>query len=68
MQPTLQLRKKLGIEIKISSFLRKCIVGCICNSVRLIITREIPCIPTIFFFLPEIEFSFNLIEGILQHH
>jgi hypothetical protein len=44
MQPTPHFRKKLAIEIKISSFVRKCIVGCIFNSVGLIITRLIPCI------------------------
>jgi hypothetical protein len=44
MQPTLHFRKKLAIEIKISSFFQKCIVGCICNSVGLIVTREIPSI------------------------
>jgi hypothetical protein len=42
MQPTLHFRKKLAIEIKISSFFRKCIVGCILNYVRLIITCENP--------------------------
>jgi hypothetical protein len=42
-QLTLHFRKKLAIEIKISSFIRKCIVGCIFNSVGFIITREIPC-------------------------
>jgi hypothetical protein len=44
MQLTPHFRKKLAIEIKISSFVRKCIVGCIFNSVGLIITRLIPCI------------------------
>jgi hypothetical protein len=42
MQPTLHFRKKLAIEIKISSFFQKCIVSCIFNSVGFIITREIP--------------------------
>jgi hypothetical protein len=40
MQPTLHFRKKLAVEIQISSFFRKCIVGCIFDSVGLIITRE----------------------------
>jgi hypothetical protein len=33
-----------SIEIKISSFFWKCIVGCIFNFVQVIITREISCI------------------------
>jgi hypothetical protein len=45
MQPTIHFRKKLDILISsIACFFRKCIVGCIFNSVGLIFTREIPCI------------------------
>jgi hypothetical protein len=43
MQRTIHFRKKLDILISIASFFRKCIVGCIFNSVGLIITREMPC-------------------------
>jgi hypothetical protein len=41
MQPATHFRKKL--DISIASFFRKCSVGCIFNSVGLIITRELPC-------------------------
>jgi hypothetical protein len=41
MQPAIHFRKKL--DISIASFFRKCSVGCIFNSVGLIITRELPC-------------------------
>jgi hypothetical protein len=44
MQPTLYFRKKPATVIKKSGFFWKCIVGWIYYSVRLIITREIPCI------------------------
>jgi hypothetical protein len=45
MQPTIHLQSKLGHgREKFPGLLRKCIVGCIFNSVGLIITREIPCI------------------------
>jgi hypothetical protein len=36
--------KEPDILISVASFFRKCSVGCIFNSVGLIITREIPCI------------------------
>jgi hypothetical protein len=44
MQPTIRFRKNLDILISIASFFRKCSVGCIFNSVWLIITRELACI------------------------
>jgi hypothetical protein len=45
MQPTIHLEGKAGYLMRPDRALpSKCIVGCIFNSVRLIITREIPCI------------------------
>jgi hypothetical protein len=44
MQLTIHFQKKLDILTSVASFFRKCSVGCIFNSVELIITREIPCI------------------------
>jgi hypothetical protein len=45
MQPTIHLQSKAGYLPRPYAALRsKCIVGCIFNSVGLIITRESPCI------------------------
>jgi hypothetical protein len=45
MYPTIQLEGKIGYgHGKYPALASKCIVGCIFNSVGLIITREIPCI------------------------
>jgi hypothetical protein len=45
MQPTIHCRKKMDIFLNfIANFFQKCSVGCIFNSVGLIITRELPCI------------------------
>jgi hypothetical protein len=44
MQPTIHVQKEPDILISVARFFRKCSVGCIFNSVGLIITREIPCI------------------------
>jgi hypothetical protein len=41
MQPTIHFQKKRDILISVASSFRKCIMGCIFNSVGLIITREI---------------------------
>jgi hypothetical protein len=44
MQPTIHLEGKAGYLPRLNPVLRsKCIVGCIFNSVGLIITRESPC-------------------------
>jgi hypothetical protein len=44
MQPTIHLEHKAGyLPCPYPDLLYKCIVGCIFNSVGLIITREIPC-------------------------
>jgi hypothetical protein len=44
MQPTIHLEGKTGYgRGKYPALSSKCIVGCIFNTVRLIITREIPC-------------------------
>jgi hypothetical protein len=42
MQLTIHFQKKTDILISVASFFRKCSVGCIFNSVGLIITGEIP--------------------------
>jgi hypothetical protein len=39
IQPTIHFQKKPAILISVASFFRKCSVGCIFNSVGLIITR-----------------------------
>jgi hypothetical protein len=39
IQPTIHFQKKPPILISVASFFRKCSVGCIFNSVGLIITR-----------------------------
>jgi hypothetical protein len=45
MQPTIHLERKTGFgRGKYPAVHSKCIVGCIFNSVGLIITRESPCI------------------------
>jgi hypothetical protein len=47
MQPTIHLERKAGYLPRQNTDLRfKCIVGCIFNSVGLVITRESPCILT----------------------
>jgi hypothetical protein len=51
MQPTIHLEGKAGYLPRLYPALRsKCIVGCIFNSVGLIITRRSRCIFAIFFF------------------
>jgi hypothetical protein len=44
MKPTIHFQKKPDILISVASFFRKCSVGCIFNSVGLIVTLEISCI------------------------
>jgi hypothetical protein len=45
MQPTIHLERKAGFLPRPDPALRsKCIVGCILNSLGVIITRESPCI------------------------
>jgi hypothetical protein len=45
MQPTIHLQSKPGYgREEFPGLLCKCIVGCIFNSVGLIITRKIPCV------------------------
>jgi hypothetical protein len=44
MQPTIHLERRAGYgRGKYAALRSKCIVGCIFNSVGLIITRESPC-------------------------